>query len=504
MLARDDRYAREIPRIELNQALIETTAQLSIYRTYIRNLEVAHQDEQRIKQALSDAQAKTPQLNPRSFEFLRDILLLRNRPHLLPGQRETRLAFVMRWQQFTGPIMAKAFEDTFLYVYNPLISLNEVGGDPRPSTAPLADFPKFVSERLRDWPHALNATTTHDTKRAEDVRARISVLSEIPAQWQDHLDGWSKLNASHRKLIDGQSVPDRNEEIFLYQTLLGAWPLVAANSTSLTGRLQAYAVKATREAMVHTRWTRPNLRHEQALQRFVASILKPGSNNRFLRTFSSFQEQVAYYGMINGLSQVLLKISSPGIPDFYQGSELWDLRLVDPDNRQPVDFIARNAMLSLLRETDQATSTRLDDVVRNWKDGRIKLYLIWKALRFRARHAAHFAEGQFLTVKSGGKRQEHVAAFARRYQKHWVLIVAPRWLARGRYPTKPAEARGFWGNTEVRLQATAPATWSNVLTAESIEAGKVGGWRTIPVDKLLGNFPVALLSGTTLSTRTRS
>jgi (1->4)-alpha-D-glucan 1-alpha-D-glucosylmutase len=219
-----------------------------------------------------------PQLNSRSFEFLRDVLLLRNQPHLLPGQRETRLAFVMRWQQFTGPIMAKAFEDTFLYVYNPLISLNEVGGDPRPSTAPSADFPKFVTERLRDWPHALNATTTHDTKRAEDVRARISVLSEMPGEWRVHLDRWSELNASHRKLIDGQSVPDRNEEIFLYQTLLGAWPLAATDSTSLTERLQAYAVKATREAMVHTRWTRPNLRHEQALQRFVASILKPGGH----------------------------------------------------------------------------------------------------------------------------------------------------------------------------------------------------------------------------------
>jgi (1->4)-alpha-D-glucan 1-alpha-D-glucosylmutase len=504
VLARDDRYAREIPRIELNQALIETTAHLSIYRTYIRNLEVAHQDEQRIKRALSDAQERMPQLNSRSFEFLRDVLLLRNQPHLLPGQRETRLAFVMRWQQFTGPIMAKAFEDTFLYVYNPLISLNEVGGDPRPSTAPSADFPKFVTERLRDWPHALNATTTHDTKRAEDVRARISVLSEMPGEWRVHLDRWSELNASHRKLIDGQSVPDRNEEIFLYQTLLGAWPLAATDSTSLTERLQAYAVKATREAMVHTRWTRPNLRHEQALQRFVASILKPGGKNGFLRAFSGFQERIAFYGMINGLSQALLKIASPGIPDFYQGSELWDLRMVDPDNRQPVDFITRNAMLSILRETDEAASTRLDDLVRNWRDGRIKLYLIWKALRFRARHTAHFAEGRFLTVESRGKRREHVAAFARRYKKDWVLIVVPRWLARGRYPAEPPETSRFWGNTEVRMQAAAPTSWHSVFTGESIEAGRAGGRRIIRVDKLLADFPVAFLSGSAVSARAES
>ncbi len=504
VLARDDRYAREIPRNELNQALIETTAHLSVYRTYVRNLEVAHQDEERIKQALSNAQTRTPQVNPRSLEFLRDILLLRNQPHLLPGQREARLAFLMRWQQFTGPIMAKAFEDTFLYVYNPLISLNEVGGDPRPSTAPSANFPKFVIERLHDWPHALNATTTHDTKRAEDVRARISVLSEMPAEWRVQLDRWSKENARHRKLIDGHPVPDRNEEIFLYQTLLGAWPLVATDSASLTDRMQAYAVKATREAMVHTRWTRPNLRHEQALQRFVASILKPGSKNGFLRTFGGFQDRIAYYGMMNGLSQALLKIASPGTPDFYQGSELWDFRLVDPDNRQPVDFIERNAMLSILRETDEAAFTRLDDLVRNWKDGRIKLYLIWKALRFRAQNSVQFAEGEFLTVESRGKRREHAAAFVRRYKKGWVLIIVPRWLARGHYPAKPEEARRFWGNTQIRLPAAAPTSWNNVFTGESVKSDGTGGRRTIRVDKLLEHFPVALLSGTTASSTDRS
>jgi (1->4)-alpha-D-glucan 1-alpha-D-glucosylmutase len=504
VLARDDRYAREIPRNELNQALIETTAHLSVYRTYVRNLEVAHQDEERIKHALSNAQARTPQVNSRSLEFLRDVLLLRNQPHLLPGQREARLAFLMRWQQFTGPIMAKAFEDTFLYVYNPLISLNEVGGDPRPSKAPSANFPKFVTERLRDWPQALNATTTHDTKRAEDVRARISVLSEIPAEWRVQLDRWSRENARHRRLIDGHPVPDRNEEIFLYQTLLGAWPLVAAEPASLTDRMQAYAVKATREAMVHTRWTRPNLRHEQALQRFVASILKPGSKNGFLRSFNSFQDRVAYYGMINGLSQALLKIAAPGIPDFYQGSELWDLRLVDPDNRQPVDFIERNSMLSILRETDEAASTRLDDLVRNWKDGRIKLYLIWKALRFRVKNSVHFAEGQFLTVESRGKRRDHAAAFVRRYKKDWVLIVVPRWLARGHYPAKPGEAHRFWGNTEARLPAAAPTSWSNIFTGENIKSDGTGGRRTIRMDKLLEHFPVALLSGTTVSSTDRS
>jgi (1->4)-alpha-D-glucan 1-alpha-D-glucosylmutase len=508
VLARDDRYAREIPRSELDQALIETTAHLSVYRTYIRNLEVSAQDEQRIEQALRNAQARTPQLPSRSFDFLCDVLLLRNRHHLLPGQREARLAFTMRWQQFTGPIMAKAFEDTFLYVYNPLISLNEVGGDPRPSTAISMDFSKFVINRLRDFPNALNATTTHDTKRGEDVRARISVLSEIPEEWRQHLDRWSKLNARHRKSIDGQAVPDRNEEIFLYQTLLGAWPLEQRDFSSLSERMQAYLVKATREAMVHTRWTQPNMRHERALQGFVSSIIKSGSKNDFLHDFGGFQECIGYYGMINGLSQTLLKIASAGIPDFYQGSELWDLRLVDPDNRQRVDFDKRNAMLASLPladlpQTDESTLTSLSDLTHDWKDGRIKLYLICKALQFRAQNAMLFSEGQFLSLECRGKHHEHVAAFARPHRKDWVLIVVPRWLARAGYPTNLDGSDRFWGNTSIGVQEAAPASWKNIFTGETVETHGTGRKRGLHVGPLLRNFPVSLLSGTTSSTRPR-
>jgi (1->4)-alpha-D-glucan 1-alpha-D-glucosylmutase len=508
VLARDDRYAREMPRTELDQALIETTAQLSVYRTYIRNLEVSAQDEQRIEQALRNAQARTPQLLSRSFDFLRDVLLLRNRPHLRPGQREARLAFTTRWQQFTGPIMAKAYEDTFLYVYNPLISLNEVGGDPRPSTAISADFPKFVIHRFRDFPNALNATTTHDTKRGEDVRARISVLSEMPDQWRQHLDRWSQLNARHRKSVDGQPVPDRNEEIFLYQTLLGAWPLGPTDFRSLSERMQAYVVKATREAMVHTRWTQPNLRHETALQRFVKSIIRSGSRNPFLRDFVGFQERISYYGMINGLSQTLLKIASAGIPDFYQGSELWDFRLVDPDNRQRVDFDKRNALLATLPsanlpQTDESTRLALRDLTHNWKDGRIKLYLICKALHFRTQNAMLFSEGEFLPMECRGKHRAHVAAFARLHNKDRVLIIVPRWLKRAGHPMSFEGSGRFWGNTSVGLPDGAPASWKNILTGETFETRGPGRKRSLHVGPLLRNFPVALLSGTTPSTRAK-
>ena len=289
MLARNDRYAREIPRLELNQVLIEVTAQLSVYRTYVSNLDVAEDDKRRIEQAIERrARPKAPQLSAPAFDFLRDVLLLLNRPHLLPGQREARLAFVMRWQQFTGPIMAKAFEDTFLYVFNPLISLNEVGGDPRPSTAPAADFPGYIKKRQKDWPHAMNASTTHDTKRGEDIRARINVLSEIPSTWQKHLDRWAKLNAQHRKTIEANLCPIETKRSS-YTKRWWAHGLSTTTMLPSSDRLKEYAIKATREAMVHTRWTRPNLRHEQALERFITAILKPGAKNKFLTDFANFR-----------------------------------------------------------------------------------------------------------------------------------------------------------------------------------------------------------------------
>src|ERR1700676_1493065 len=490
MLAGNDRYARDISRVELARSLVETTAHLAVYRTSVRNLEVPPQDQQRIETALSEAQARRPEWSAASFGFLRDVLLLRNRAHLPSEQRETRLAFVMRWQQFTGPIMAKAFEDTFLYVYIPLISLNDVGGDPRPTTAGRADFVEFLKKRSKRWRGSLNATTTHDTKRSEDVRARINVLSEIPGDWRTSLDRWSKLHVAQRNKLRGQPVPDRNEEIFLYQTLLGMWPLDAPDFVNLTDRLQAYAIKATREAMVHTRWTLPNLPHERALKGFVASILKPGQKNVFLRDFSVFQERVAYFGMINGLCQTLLKIASPGVPDFYQGSELWDLRLVDPDNRQQVDFLKRRDMLAKLQP-----SSSPEELTQNWRDGRIKLYVIWKALNFRRQHEQLFSRGDFVPVKVLGSRQENVAAFLRRHEKEWILVVMPRWLARSRHPQSWANGGRFWGNTEIRLPPRTPQSWHDTFTGAEVPSKNVKGQRALVVSQLLRRFPLALLKG---------
>lgn len=489
LLADSDRYARDLSRDDLAQALIETTACLPVYRTYIRNLEYSTRDKKLIERAVKEAQGRKFYLKPASFSFVRDVLLLRNRSHLLPEQREARLNFVMRWQQFTGPLMAKTFEDTFLYVYNPLTSLNDVGGDPRPSTAASADFPAFVKSRRKRWPDSLNATTTHDTKRSEDVRARINVLSEIPKDWELHLHHWAKFNARHKHTVNGQRVPDRNEEIFLYQTLLGAWPLEKGDCPELVERLLEYAIKATREAMVHTRWTVPNQAHENALRHFVGSILKFSDDNIFLRDFSAFQERIAYYGMLNGLSQALLKIFSPGIPDFYQGSELWDLRLVDPDNRRPVDFVKRIVMLAGIRRACLGGVPRLaTDLKQNWRDGRIKLYLIWKALHFRRENKPLFSHGDFEPIEVVGSRKANVAAFERRFRKQRALVVVPRWLAAANDPETE-----IWGNTSIRFSGRVSVIWENLFTAETITPHGRNNVH-LKVAHLLNLFPVALLA----------
>lgn len=493
-LAAQDRYARELNRGYLIDALIEVTACLSIYRTYIRNMEVPDHAIRYIEEAVTAARARTPQLSPGYFNFVRELLLLLNPPHVLADQREARLAFVIRWQQFTGPIVAKGLEDTALYIYHPLLSLNEVGGNPSPSeAASCQEFGAFLESRRQRWPGTLNASTTHDTKRSEDVRARINVLSEMPSEWKARLDHWAKLNAPYRESSGGQPAPDRNEEYFLYQTLLGFWPLDAESSESLLKRLQEHLIKATREAMVHTRWTRPNQPHEEALQNFAARILSL-ENHEFLESFREFLRPVAYFGMINGLSQTLLKITAPGVADFYQGSELWDLRLVDPDNRGPVDFARREAALKGISNAEAASlEDDLTDLVEHWSDGRIKLFLIWKALRFRREHANLFHEGEFQPLETAGCRARNVVAFVRKSGSSSVLVAVPRWLSQlpARAERKPEEVD--WCDTRILLPADVSAQWKSVLTECDALSVPRNGELSVMAEDLFAKFPVALL-----------
>jgi (1->4)-alpha-D-glucan 1-alpha-D-glucosylmutase len=489
-LAAEDRYARELDRRFLIDALIEVTACLPVYRTYIRNMDVPSQAASYIGDAVKAARKRAQHLTPGYFNFVREVLLLLNPPHVLPDQREARLAFVMRWQQLTGPIVAKGFEDTSLYVYHPLLSLNDVGGNPKPSEAPSPEtFFSFLQERHRNWPGSLDATSSHDTKRSEDVRARLNVLSEIPDEWNERLDRWANLNAKYKEQAGSHLAPDRNEEYYLYQTLLGVWPLEQQGFSTLLERVQAHLVKATREAMVHTRWTRPNQAHEDALQNFAARILSQ-ENHEFLKDFREFETKIAYFGMINGLSQALLKIAAPGIADFYQGSELWDLRLVDPDNRGSIDFTTRaDALKGIMAEEAKAPESLVGNLLDHWSDGRIKLFLISQALRFRREHAPLFHEGEFLSLQATGCHAQNVISFVRRAGSKSVLVAVPRWLSQ--LPVGREALRFGWCDTRVTLPPDLPHRWRNTLTGGDEQSQNQNDGTCFLAADLFRQFPVA-------------
>jgi (1->4)-alpha-D-glucan 1-alpha-D-glucosylmutase len=492
-LAAKDRYARSIPYAELNEALVEVTACMPVYRTYVRSFEVPASAANVINSALTCASSKRPELSRACLNFVRDVLTLANPPHVSAEQREERLNFVMRWQQFTGPIVAKGLEDTALYVYYPLSSLNEVGGDPEPSrVVSREEFYEFLSDRQRRWPRGLSATTTHDTKRSEDVRARLNVLSEIPDEWGAKLAMWTKLNAGHKQMVDGLCVPDANEEYLTYETLLGIWPSNPDDLAATTKRLQEYMVKALREATIHTRWIKPNEVHERAVTQFIGRVLAAETGGPFLRDISEFQRRIACCGMINGLAQLLLKIISPGIPDFYQGSELWDLRLVDPDNRRPVDFARRCKSLSAVSD-DTSNPELVARLLQSWTDGRVKMFVIRKALRCRLEHPELFTEGDVLPVAATGPRSQHVVSILRRNEGGEAIAVVPRWLATAEPHEMSLPSPDFWGDTALRLPKPASEFWKNALTGERIAAPTLGGHRSITVASAFKTFPVALL-----------
>jgi (1->4)-alpha-D-glucan 1-alpha-D-glucosylmutase len=390
--------------------------------------------------------------------------------------------------------MAKGVEDTALYVYNPLISLNEVGTDFL-IVSP-EDFHRFNRGRQENWPSSLNATTTHDTKRSEDVRMRLNVLSENPRAWEACLKRWSAWNLPKKLWVEGQAVPAPNEEYFLYQTLIGAWPLFKAEIPEFKARLKAYTIKAAREAKVHTRWIAPNHEHENALIAFTEAILDESNPNEFLDDFQKIQAQLAYCGALNSLSQVLLKIASPGVPDFYQGTELWDFSLVDPDNRRPVDFHQRaQLLLDLKIKMQQTPGSLIQELLRNWQDGAIKLYITYKALNFRKAHPELFLQGDYIPIMTKGPKNRQAVAFARRRGNSWAVAVVARFFTK----ILPAADNCFdpavWQETFLSLPHDAPKEWVNIFTGEAIKSVPHKQSRSLDLANLLQNLPVALLFG---------
>jgi (1->4)-alpha-D-glucan 1-alpha-D-glucosylmutase len=482
----------DLPVEELKKALIEVTACLPVYRTYMRALDVSLHDGRYIVYALQEARRRYPSTRTSALDFLKHVLLLDFPEALSHERKDAWLDFVLRWQQLTGAVMAKGFEDTALYTYNPLLSLNEVGGNPDSPGLSVAEFHKCNQSRLKDWPHTMNTTSTHDTKRSEDVRARINILSEIPEAWEQHLTQWGQCNQPKKRKVNGLPVPEPNMEVLLYQTLVGAWPLFEAEVPEFKQRLKDYLIKAAREAKAATNWLSPDADYEKALVHFLESILE---DTRFLEDFLLFEKQVAYYGALNSLSQVLLKTTSPGVPDFYQGTELWDFSLVDPDNRRLPDFERRLNLLDDLIEKEKTRGQlRLgQELVESWEDGRVKLYTTCKALSARRAHKSLFSDGDYIPLQAVGRRQEHLCAFARCQEEAWVLVVIPRLLTRLIQPGGLPVGQAVWGEDRVLLPENAPLNWVNIFTAENIKVNKAENGLAVSV--VLHVFPLALLFG---------
>ena len=496
-----NRLSRDFTLASLVRAIREVIATFPVYRTYVGDPgdEPSERDRGYIDRAVAEAKRRNPTVNVSVFDFLRDALLLRPpRPSDEHEQAERR-RFAMRFQQTTGPVTAKGVEDTAFYVYNRLVSLNEVGGDPGRYGEPLATFHEKNGRRLERWPESLVCTSTHDTKRGEDVRARISVLSEVPAAWAAHARQWRMINRRSKPLVDGQVAPDRNDEYLFYQTLVGIWAAEAdeAASTALIERLLGYMEKATKEAKRRTSWINPNAGYDQALRDFVSRVLSAGSP--FLDAFRPFQRLVALYGSVNSLAQTLLKVATPGIPDFYQGSELWDLSLVDPDNRRPVDFPGRQSALDDLRRRVHEHPENLEplcaDLLNSWPDGRIKMYVTYRALTLRRQYPALFPYGSYEPLSVEGVHADHVIALARRHGAQAVVVVVPRLCARltgftGQLPLGPS----VWSDTWVSLDAPGlEGSYVDRFTGKRMATGLRAGLPGLPVSALLGSLPVAML-----------
>ena len=502
-ISEKNRHTRDFTMNSLSKAIIEVIACFPVYRTYVNALGVNDRDRQYIELAVSKAKRKNPAISSSIFDFLLDILLLRVPDDLGAEDKKEWFDFVMRFQQITGPVMAKGLEDTAFYVFNRLVSLNEVGGSPERFGTPLDAFHGQNMERARDWPNAFITTSTHDTKRSEDVRARINVLSEIPDKWKERLIRWRWLNKKKKAVVDGQTAPDNNEEYLLYQTLIGAWPINPVSGSSyevFKKRMKEYLLKAIREAKVNTSWINADTAYENAVMAFTDAIMTEAKDNRFLKEFVPFQRMISYYGMFNSLSQTLLKIASPGIPDFYQGTETWDFSLVDPDNRRPVDYATRMAMLDQLkqRELEIGPQAIAREVSADLSDGRVKLYLMYKALNWRMENKMLFMTGAYIPLMSGGDHKDHICSFARSSEHGTVLAVVPRFISGLIQNIDQAPPwKTMWDKTWIIIpDEIAADNYRNIFTDEKVYVMKQSEQRVLNLGSIFSGFPVAMLAAT--------
>lgn len=509
-ISEQHRATRDFTLNSLRYALREVLASFPVYRTYPTSGGVSDRDQRFVTRAVASARRRNRSMDPGTFDFIRDVLLLRHPPNLSASAREAREFFAGRFQQVTSPIMAKGVEDTAFYVYFPLASVNEVGGDPASAAVDIDAFHQHNLRRRALTPGGLLATSTHDTKRSEDVRARLNLLSEIPQVWQETVQRFSRRARRWRVEVDGLPAPSQNDEYLFYQSLIGIWPEGEVDDAArgeLVARLLAYMEKATHESKQRTSWINPNTEYDQAVRKFVEECLTPGRNNKFLPDFQAFLPMVVDAGYFNGMSQVVLKLLSPGVPDVYQGQEFWDFSLVDPDNRRPVDYTARAEALCAMRnawDTQPADRARFAaDLAAKPSDPRMKLFLTWRLLELRRKTPQLFADGDYLPLNVVGPAAEHVVAFVRRSIENdsagpsTVIVVVPRWWIRLAKRANvngvleiPTATEQVWADTVVELPAEFPSRFADVFTGELREVQGTA----LRLSELFSGFPIVVLA----------
>jgi len=497
---------RDYTLVGLRQALREVVACFPVYRTYVDRRGAETDDRRDIDWAINHARKRSKRVDKTVFDFLHavlttDIAAGRDSPY----KRSEVQRLAMKFQQYSGPVMAKGVEDTTFYRYNRLVSLNEVGGEPNRFGVSVTAFHYQNQDQARRWPTGMLSSATHDTKRGEDVRARINVISEVPQAWGQRVRRWSMLNRRRKTAIDGGMAPDLNDEYLFYQTLVGAWPLEFHGAAepdpesmeTFRARMVTYMEKAVREAKVHSSWIDPDPEYEGGMQTFVSRVLDVTKPNPFLADFQAFHADIAQLGMLNGLAQTALKLTVPGVPDIYQGCEMWDLSLVDPDNRRPVDFQRRAEVVESFGDALSPENGPLAaDLLSNWQDGTVKMFVVWKLLHLRQRHPELFLGNTYAPLEIAGERADNLCCFLRSDADSEVLVAAPRLMAALIDETNrlPLGERA-WGDTRLVLPPPSETTtWRNVFTNEQVsvdrDAEGNAGFRAADI---FTTFPVAVL-----------
>jgi (1->4)-alpha-D-glucan 1-alpha-D-glucosylmutase len=496
-IAQSNRHSRDFTLNGLRHALREVIACFPVYRSYITDEGFTGRDVEMVDAAVEAAIEHAPHIARSIFHFIRHTLL-----HSADGASPEILAqcrhFAGKFQQLTAPVTAKGIEDTVFYIDNRFISLNEVGGDPGRFGVSPESLHLYLIDRQQHWPFAMSCLSTHDTKRSEDVRARLNVLSEIPEQWCTAVKEWWQLNAPLRIEDGGKLIPDPNDEYLLYQTLIGAWPVQSTSeqpNEAFVKRIQAYMQKAAREAKVHTSWTDPNETYESGIRRFVAAVLQ---HRPFLNRFIPFQFLVTRHGLLYSLSQTLLRIAAPGVPDTYQGTDCLDFSLVDPDNRRPVDYGRRRQMLAEIRDWIGAAGNDrtmlMQQLLAKSDQGYAKLFLVERALNCRKHHPGLFSAGEYLPAQVTGLRSDCLFAFARRQAGRWALAAAPRFTSRLGGADTYAFGPGAWSETLIHLPGLPEnASLFNVLTGQRFKPQLREQEAFLAAEDLFGQFPVALM-----------